>query len=117
MTLDLKITETAIPETTREEKPNPFSAHFPTKPAVLNDDGSVKTPGKAIEVTMPYGTEDERKAVASTVTLAQKAGRACDTTTRVKRTEFSEKSKQYITLTMWSVPAIKRPRTGSETAE
>lgn len=91
-----------IPETvvTRKAEPNPFV------------DGKVfPTPeGKTAIVVLPSATEDEKKYVEKVVSLAQKAGRLCGTTTRVKREEAGTKAKPQTRLIMWSVPKITRPR-------
>lgn len=91
-----------IPETvvTRKAEPNPFvdGKHFPTPE------------GKTVIVTLPSATDDEKKNVKKVVSLAQKAGRLCETTTRVKREEAGTKAKPQTRLIMWSVPKITRSR-------
>jgi hypothetical protein len=97
---EFSIEEGTVPEkvNNRVARPNPFAGRFPTEE------------GKAMIVTLPSGTDDEKKEVNAVVNLAQSAAREAGWTGRVKREEVnlgSQKApKPGTKLTIWSVPKI-----------
>ena len=97
---NLKIEEGTVPEkvNNRTARPNPFTGRFPTEE------------GKAMIVTLPSGSEDEKKEVNTVVSLAQEAARAAGFTGRVKREETTigtgKTAKPGTKLTIWSVAKI-----------
>lgn len=97
---ELQITEGTVPEkvNNRTARPNPFVGRFPT------------AEGKAMIVTLPSDTEEEKREVSSVVNLAQEAARAAGFTGRVKREETTigtgKTAKPGTKLSIWSVPKI-----------
>lgn len=94
----LKFSAAEIPVVTREVEPNPFDGAFPS------DD-------KALTTTVPFA--EDGPEVRKLISQARKAAQAAERTARVKTASGGTKTKPTTTLTVWTVPPIKRPRNGN----
>lgn len=98
----LSFEETETPKETRTAAPNPFTGKFPLPE------------GKAIAVTLPSSTEEEKKAIQRLIDLAQKEGNRVGSTTRKKTEEVTvgtgKSAKKMTKVTFWSVDKITRER-------
>lgn len=99
---EISFTAVPVPEQTRVRKENPFA---PVVDDMIAD-------GQARAFTLPRKDDDDEKAIATAVQQFQSAGRDKGVTVR-KRIETDTKN-HTATITVWTVPQIKRERNKSE---
>lgn len=103
--LDLTFNTVDVPEQTRIRKENPFT---PVVAEMVAD-------GKAREFSLPRKNDDDEKAIASAVQQFQQAGREQGVT--VRKTVKTDTKAGTATITVWTVPQIKRERKPADTAD
>jgi len=104
----LTFAEVDRPITTRPAEPNPFDAVFPVPD------------GKAVTLTLPYKTDDDKTAVRKLINQARRKAAALNLSVRTPVTEDKGPkggSLGTATVTFWTIPKIERKRATDDAAD